>query len=48
VPFCLQPCSAAADCDPAFGEGSCCAAPGPQILERYCFPAALALGGTCP
>ena len=45
--LCLQACSAASECDRAFGEAPCCARPGPQILTRYCVPAAFFPGG-CP
>jgi len=45
--LCLQACSAASECDPAFGAAPCCARPGPQLLSRYCVPADFFPGG-CP
>jgi hypothetical protein len=38
VLICTQECDSAADCT-AYGEGACCARPGPQLLTKTCIPA---------
>lgn len=47
APVCMRTCTDPIDCSAAYGESPCCAPPGPQLLDRFCFSRELA-GGSCP